>query len=118
MHWLKFVELDGAAKQPAGELSYGQQKLLTLACCLATEASILLLDEPLAGVHSEMIERILDLFRELRSLDKLVVLIEHDIASVRKIADSVVVMDHGKIIAQGKPSDVLERPEIIEAYVG
>ncbi len=118
MHWLQFVGLGGAAKHPAGELSYGQQKLLTLACCLATEAPILLLDEPLAGVHPEMIERILGLFRELRSLDKLVVFIEHDIASVRKVADSVIVMDHGKIIAQGKPSDVLERPEIIEAYVG
>lgn len=118
MHWLKFVGLDGVAKQPAGELSYGQQKLLTLACCLATEASVLLLDEPLAGVHPEMIERILGLFRELRSLGKLVVFIEHNIASVREVADSVVVMDHGKIIAQGKPSDVLERSEIIEAYVG
>lgn len=118
MHWLNFVGLDRAAKQQTGELSYGQQKLLTLACCLATEAPILFLDEPVAGVHPEMIERILGLFRELRSLDKLVVFIEHDIASVRKVADSVVVMDHGQIIAQGKPSDVLERPEIIEAYVG
>jgi branched-chain amino acid transport system ATP-binding protein len=118
LKWLKFVGLDELAKQPAGELSYGQQKLLTLACCLATEAPILLLDEPVAGVHPEMIERILGLFRELRSLGKLVVFIEHDIAAVREVADSVIVMDHGKIIAQGKPSDVLERPEIIEAYVG
>lgn len=118
MNWLKFVGLDGAENQLAGELSYGQQKLLTLSCCIATEAPILFLDEPVAGVHPEMIERILDLFRELRSLGKLVVFIEHDIASVRRVADSVVVMDHGKIIAQGKPSDVLERPEIIEAYVG
>jgi ABC-type branched-subunit amino acid transport system ATPase component len=118
LKWLKFVGLTELAKQPAGELSYGQQKLLTLACCLATEAPILLLDEPVAGVHPEMIERILGLFRELRSLGKLVVFIEHDIAAVREVADSVVVMDHGKIIAQGKPSDVLERPEIIEAYVG
>jgi branched-chain amino acid transport system ATP-binding protein len=118
MHWLEFVGLKGAAKQLAGELSYGQQKLLTLACCLATEAPILFLDEPVAGVHPEMIERILDLLRELRSSDKLVVFIEHDIASVRRVADSVVVMDHGKIIAQGNPNDVLERPEIIEAYVG
>lgn len=118
MHWLEFVGLKGAATQLVGELSYGQQKLLTLACCLATEASILLLDEPVAGVHPEMIERILDLLRELRSLNKLVVFIEHDIASVREVADSVIVIDHGKIIAQGKPSEVLERPEIIEAYVG
>jgi neutral amino acid transport system ATP-binding protein len=118
MQWLKFVGLDAAANKFAGELSYGQQKLLTFACCLATDANILLLDEPLAGVHPNMIEKILGLMRELRKLGKITVFIEHDIASVRAIADSVVVMDHGKVIAQGKPSDVLERPEIIEAYVG
>jgi neutral amino acid transport system ATP-binding protein len=118
MHWLKFVGLDGAASKFAGELSYGQQKLLTLVCCLATDANILLLDEPVAGVHPNMIEKILDLMRELRDLGKTIAFIEHDIASVREIADSVIVMDHGKIIAQGEPSDVLERPEIIEAYVG
>lgn len=118
MHWLKFVGLDRAAKHLAGELSYGQQKLLTLACCLASESPILWLDEPVVGIHPEMVERILGLFQELRTLNKLVIFIEHDIASVRKVADSVAVMDHGKIIAQGKPGDVLERPEIIEAYVG
>ncbi len=117
MRWLKFVGLDGAINERAGELSYGQQKLLTLACCLATGAHILLLDEPVAGVHPEMAERILGLLRQLRDMGKLVVFIEHDIASVRQVADSVVVMDEGRIIAQGKPSEVLERPEIIEAYV-
>lgn len=118
MRWLKFVGLADAAGQLAGELSYGQQKLLTLACCLATEAKILLLDEPVAGVHPEMIQKILGLLSELRSQGKLIVFIEHDIAAVRQIADQVIVMDEGKIIAQGKPAEVLERPEIIEAYVG
>lgn len=118
MRWLKFVGLDAAVNEFAGELSYGQQKLLTLACCLATDAQILLLDEPVAGVHPNMVEQILGLLRELRALGKMIVFIEHDIASVRVIADSVIVMDHGRIIAQGKPGDVLERPEIIEAYVG
>jgi ABC-type branched-subunit amino acid transport system ATPase component len=118
MHWLKFVGLDTAANEFAGALSYGQQKLLTLASCLATDANILLLDEPVAGVQPDRIEQILGLLRELRELGKMIVFIEHDIASVREVADWVVVMDHGKIIAQGKPSDVLERPEIIEAYVG
>lgn len=115
---LRFVGLEDKAREPAGELSYGQQKLLTLACCLATEARILLLDEPVAGVHPEMVAKILGLLRELKAMGKLVVFIEHDIAAVRQVADLVIVMDEGRIIAQGPPKEVLERPEIIEAYVG
>jgi len=117
MRWLEFVGLDSAAKELAGELSYGQQKLLTLACCLATDAKILLLDEPVAGVHPEMVSKILNLLGQLRETGKHIIFIEHDIASVRQVADHVIVMDQGKIIAQGKPSEVLEKPEIIEAYV-
>jgi len=115
---LKFVGLAPQAGQLAGELSYGQQKLLTLACCLATGARVLLLDEPVAGVHPEMAARILGLLRQLRDDGKLIVFIEHDIAAVREIADAVVVMDDGRVIAQGPPAQVLERPEIMEAYVG
>jgi ABC-type branched-subunit amino acid transport system ATPase component len=118
MDLLRFVGLEEKANELAGELSYGQQKLLTLACCLATEARILFLDEPVAGVHPEMVSHILDLLRQLRDDGKLVVFIEHDIASVRQVADLVIVMDEGKIIAQGPPDDVLERPEIMEAYLG
>jgi len=118
MRLLRFVGLEGTADELAGELSYGQQKLLTLACCLATEAKILLLDEPVAGVHPEMVVKILGLLSELRGQGKLVVFIEHDIAAVRQVADQVIVMDEGRIIAQGKPAEVLERTEIIEAYVG
>jgi len=65
-----------------------------------------------------MVEKILGLLSELRGQGKLVVFIEHDIAAVRQVADQVMVMDEGRIIAQGKPAEVLERPEIIEAYVG
>jgi ABC-type branched-subunit amino acid transport system ATPase component len=115
---IRFVGLEGKEDQPAGELSYGQQKLLTLACCLATEARILLLDEPVAGVHPEMVSQILALLRKLRDEGKLVVFIEHDLGAVRQVADHVIVMDQGRIIAQGKPNEVLDRPEIIEAYVG
>ncbi len=114
---LRFVGLEDAADELAGELSYGQQKLLTLACCLATEARILLLDEPVAGVHPELIDRILDRLRQLRKQGNLVVFIEHNIAAVREVADLVIVMDEGKIIAEGPPDEVLQRPEIIEAYV-
>src|ERR1017187_5551492 len=83
MRLLRFVGLEELALGLAGDLSYGQQKLLTLACCLATEARILLLDEPVAGVHPEMTSNVLDLLRQLRENGKLVVFIEHDIAAVR-----------------------------------
>lgn len=118
MRLLRFVGLEEKAAELAGELSYGQQKLLTLACCLATEARILLLDEPVAGVHPEMATHILGLLGQLRNDGKLVVFIEHNITSVRQVADQVIVMDEGKIIAQGPPGEVLERPEIMEAYLG
>ena len=118
LRWLRFVGLEEKANEAAGELSYGQQKLLTLACCLATESRVLLLDEPVAGVHPDMIAKILGLLRELKAMKKLVVFIEHDIAAVRQVADLVIVMDDGKVIAQGAPTEVLERREILEAYVG
>jgi ABC-type branched-subunit amino acid transport system ATPase component len=105
------------ASKLTDELSYGQQKLLSLACCLATEARVLLLDEPVAGVHPQMIAQILELLRQLRGEGKLIVFIEHDISAVRQVADSVIVMDGGQIIAQGSPDNVLFQPEIMEAYL-
>lgn len=118
MSLLEFVGLSEKTIELAGELSFGQQKLLTLACCLATEARLLLLDEPVAGVAPEMVARILDLLRQLRDDGKLIVFIEHDIEAVRQAADVVIVMDDGKVIAQGPTREVLERPEIMEAYLG
>jgi len=115
---LEFVGLADKADGLAGELSYGEQKLLTLAVCLATEAQILLLDEPVAGVAPQMVERILGLLRELNNQGKRMVFIEHDIEAVRRIAETVIVMDEGKIIAQGKTQEVLDRAEIMEAYLG
>lgn len=98
-------------------MSYGQQKLLTLACCLATDCRILLLDEPVAGVHPVIVDKIVHLLHNLHSLGKQVVFIEHDINTVRLAATTVVVMDRGRVIAQGRPGDVLDRPEIMEAYL-
>ncbi len=117
VRWLKFVGLEAQVKALPGELSYGQQKLLTLACCLATDGKILILDEPFAGVHPKMVESIITLLRQLRNLGKLVIFVEHDIASVRQVADLILVMDEGRIIAQGDPAEVLHRQEIIDAYV-
>lgn len=112
------VGLPDRSEEPVAELSYGQQKLLSLACCIATGARILLLDEPVAGVHPQQIEEIVKILDDLRREGDLVVLIEHDLATVRRISDSVVVMDAGQIIAHGSPAEVLERQEILEVYVG
>ena len=99
MRLLRFVGLDEKLDHLAGALSYGQQKLLTLACCLATEARILILDEPIAGVHPEMAVRIMALLNDLKEQGKVIVFIEHDIEAVRQLADHLVVMDDGKVIA-------------------
>jgi ABC-type branched-subunit amino acid transport system ATPase component len=117
MRLLQFVGLDGVASELAGELSYGQQKLLTMACCLATGAQALLLDEPVSGVQPEMILHILNLLRSLRDDGRLVVFIEHNIDAVHQVADSVVVMDEGRVIAQGLTRDVLGRADILETYL-
>jgi len=105
------------ALEYAGNISYGQQKLLGLACCIATEAHILLLDEPLAGLDPTYRGRTIDLIRTLRAQGKLVIFIEHDLQAVRAMADSVIVLGEGAIIAQGAPL-VLDSSEVLEAYLG
>ena len=115
---LGFVGLGDKAGEPAGRLSYGQQKLLNLSCCLALEPRVLLLDEPVAGVHPEMIDRILGLLDQIRDQGRLLVFVEHDLEAVRQSADRVVVLDQGRVILQGEPEEVLAESEILEAYLG
>ena len=114
---LDLVGLKANASHIAGELSYGQQKLLTLACCVATRARVLLLDEPFSGVFPELASQILSYLEFLRDAGKTIVFIEHDISAVRKIANHIVVIDYGKVIASGDPSDILQRREVMEAYL-
>jgi ABC-type branched-subunit amino acid transport system ATPase component len=117
LRYLEHVGLDRMVEQRAAHLSFGQQKLLTLACCLATEAPILLLDEPLAGVHPEIAERILSLLGELARAGKLILFIEHALSAVAKVAEVAVLMDHGRIVAEGPAADLIRRPELMESYV-
>jgi branched-chain amino acid transport system ATP-binding protein len=114
---LASVNLKHAAFEPARHLSYGQQKLLNLACCIATGARILLLDEPVTGVHPEIATNILQLALQYREQRRLVIFIEHDIQVVRQVAEQVIVLDSGKVIAQGPAQDVLMRPEVAEVYL-
>jgi branched-chain amino acid transport system ATP-binding protein len=114
---LSSVNLREAASEAAQNLSYGQQKLLNLACCVATGARILLLDEPVTGVHPEVASTILQFIQQSLKQQRLVIFIEHDIRVVRQVAEQVIVMDSGKVIAQGATPHVLERPEIMETYL-
>jgi ABC-type branched-subunit amino acid transport system ATPase component len=102
----------------AAGLSYGQRKLLEVSRALAMDAEIYLFDEPFAGLFPEMVETVMGIVRRLRERGKTVVLIEHDMGVIRQLADHVIVMDEGKLLAEGDPEEVLADRAVIEAYLG
>jgi ABC-type branched-subunit amino acid transport system ATPase component len=105
------------ANDIAEELSYGQQKLLSLGCCLAAKSDVLLLDEPVAGIAPEMIDRILGTIHSLPSKGKSVILIEHNLDAVMQVCDRVIFMDTGAKVSEGTPDEVRNDPRVIEAYI-
>ena len=104
-------------KDAAMALSYGQQKLLSIVCCLAMDADLLLLDEPVAGIAPEMKEKILLIISELANKEKSIMLIEHDFDAIMRICNRVIFMDVGKNICEGTPEQVRNDPRVIEAYI-
>jgi branched-chain amino acid transport system ATP-binding protein len=115
---LKLVTLEQFADTKAGALSYGQQKLLDIARCLATEAELLLLDEPVAGVNPTIRVKVKELLKALKREGKTIVLIEHDMSFVMDLCDEIVVLDHGVEIAIGPPSKIKKNKKVINAYLG
>jgi len=109
--------LGDTATDFADKLSYGQQKLLTLVCCLAADAKLLLLDEPVAGIAPEMAERILAIIADLPNQGKSVIIIEHDIEALKRIVHRMIFMDAGQKVCEGTPDEVLRDPCVIEAYL-
>ena len=114
---LAFIGLSEYRDVFTENLSYGQQKLVSIACALAAEPKMLLLDEPVSGVQPEMIKVIEAKLRELSKNNITIVLIEHDMEFVIRISDTVVVMDDGKKIATGTPTEIRNNPEILKAYL-
>ncbi len=115
---MDFVGLDKDPATIVTDLSYGQQKLFDLARALLNRHTFLMLDEPVAGVNPVLREQFKDLLRQLKAQGETILLIEHDMDFVRAVADHVVVMDQGKLLAQGTPEVVLKDEKVLEAYLG
>jgi len=115
---LAFVKLERMAGEYAGNLSYGQQKLVEFVRVLMTDPELILLDEPAAGVNRTLLNELLDAVRSMRDRGKTVLLVEHDMKVVTGLCETVFVLDQGEKLAEGPPGAIQSDERVIEAYFG
>jgi branched-chain amino acid transport system ATP-binding protein len=115
---IAFVGLERRRDEAAGELPYGEQRLVELAVALAARPRLLLLDEPAAGMTGAEKERLIAMIRRIREQDVTVLVVEHDMKLVMGISQTVVVLNHGRVIAAGAPAAIQSHPDVIRAYLG
>jgi branched-chain amino acid transport system ATP-binding protein len=115
---LDFVGLGHRRHEAASALPYGEQRMVELAVALAARPRLLLLDEPGAGMTGTEKERLIALIRRIREGGVTVLLVEHDMRLVMGISDTVVVLNHGRVIAEGPPAAIQAHPDVIRAYLG
>jgi ABC-type branched-subunit amino acid transport system ATPase component len=115
---LEYVGLAAKAGTQAKNLSYAEQKLLSLARILATDSALLLLDEPASGLDRHSVQTFNELIRDLSRAGKTILLVEHNFAIIRAVSDHVVFLDHGEVVAEGTPETVVKDSRLTEIYFG
>lgn len=106
------------APTPAGALSFGQQRMVEFARAMAMEPRLLLLDEPAAGLNIYETSELGKLITAIRGWGVTVLIVEHDMSLIMDISDAIVVLDHGRKIAEGKPGDIQKHPDVVRIYLG
>ena len=115
---MQILGLEKQLTDKAADLSYGQRKLMDLGMALVRDPKLLMLDEPVAGVNPGLRKKIQSILKKLKKTKRTILLVEHDMEFVMDVADRVIVMDAGKIIAEGNPSQIRSNPKVLEAYLG
>jgi len=116
--FLEFVGLADQAEALAGNLSFAEQKLLSLARLLATEARLILLDEPASGLDSKVMESLFPLVKDLVKFGKTICIVEHNMEVIRAMVDEIIFLNEGRVIARGTPEQIMNAPELADIYFG